>query len=313
MGLFAPDNYWHTVWDQNLHSETFLEDVPPLVHTQNARQQLNRTVDATYYTNVTTQSDTGTQISVKPRFACPYHKAGILVSVHHRACEGPGWIDVNKVKEHLIRCHLPKEFRGKCICLRCYTGFKTDVLLQDHAQQEPPCSKKRPTAVYGMLNGDQAAQLHSLKRKSSKETDEDRWFDLYRIVFPNFNRILDNISPYHESNTTSISTLNSTTSTNGISQYKDYLLNRDAEEYASKLAKMDIHVTLEAAAKLLKLQVKDLESFDETMREPVRAYGFETDADREKNGDSVPSGLNGSSDLLGQFQLLATFGDAREY
>lgn len=76
---------------------------------------------------------------------------------------------------------------------------------------------------------------------------------------------------------------------------------------------MDIHVTLEAAAKLLKLQVKDLESFDETMREPVRAYGFETNADREKNGDSVPSGLNGSSDLLGQFQLLATFGDAREY
>ncbi|SCO56397.1 uncharacterized protein FFMR_13553 [Fusarium fujikuroi] len=283
------------------------------VRTQNVRQQLNRTVDATYYTNVTTQSDSGTQISLKPRFACPYHKAGILVSVHHRACEGPGWIDVNKVKEHLIRCHLPKEFRRKCICLRCYTGFKTDVLLQDHAQQEPPCSKKRPTAVYGMLNGDQAAQLHSLKRKSSKETDEDRWFDLYRIVFPNFNRILDSISPYHESNTTSISTLNSTTSTNGISQYKDYLLNRDAEEYASKLAKMDIHVTLEAAAKLLKLQVKDLESFDETIREPVRAYGFETDADREKNGDSVPSGLNGSSDLLGQFQLLATFGDASEY
>ncbi|KLP05465.1 Uncharacterized protein Y057_6009 [Fusarium fujikuroi] len=177
-----------------------------MVHTQNVRQQLNCTVDATYYTNVTTQSDSGTQISLKPRFACPYHKAGILVSVHHRACEGPGWIDVNKVN-----------------------------------------------------------------------------------------------------------TLNSTTSTNGISQYKDYLLNRDAEEYASKLAKMDIHVTLEAAAKLLKLQVKDLESFDETIREPVRAYGFETDADREKNGDSVPSGLNGSSDLLGQFQLLATFGDASEY
>lgn len=31
MGLFASDNYWHTDWDQYLHSETFLEDVPPLV------------------------------------------------------------------------------------------------------------------------------------------------------------------------------------------------------------------------------------------------------------------------------------------
>jgi hypothetical protein len=63
---------------------------------------------------------------------------------------------------------------------------------------------------------------------------------------------------------------------------------------------MGIDVTQEAAAKLLKLQVKDLENFDETLREPVRAYGFETDADHEKAGDSVPSRLNGSSDLLGQ-------------
>ncbi|RBA19858.1 CMGC protein kinase [Fusarium proliferatum] len=283
------------------------------VHTQHARQRLDRTVDATYYTNATTQSlsDAAAQIGLKLRFACPYHKAGILVSVHHRACEGPGWIDVNKVKEHLFRCHLPKEFRGKCICLRCYTGFKTDVLLQAHAQQDPPCSKKRPTAVYGMLSGDQAAQLHSMKRKSSKETDEDRWFDLYRIAFPNFNRKLENISPYHESNSTSLSTLNTSTSSNGISQYRDYLRNRGAEEYATKLAKMGIDITLEATAKLLELQVKDLESFDETMREPVRGYGIPHDADHEKIGDSVPSGLGGSTDLLGQFQLLATLMDSQ--
>lgn len=71
------------------------------VHTnQDARQRLDRTVDATHYTNTTTQSlsDATAQTGLKPRFACPYHKAGILVSVHHRSCEGPGWNEANKVK-----------------------------------------------------------------------------------------------------------------------------------------------------------------------------------------------------------------------
>ncbi|KAF4500984.1 serine threonine kinase [Fusarium agapanthi] len=282
------------------------------IHTQNARQRLDRTVDATYYTNTTTQSlsDAAAQIGLKPRFACPYHKAGILVSVHHRACEGPGWFDASKVKEHLFRCHLPKKYRGKHICRRCDTSFETDELLLAHQHQETPCPKRKPEAVYGMMSREQAARLRSLKRKSSKESEEDRWLDIYRIVFPNFNRMLENISPYHESNTTSLSTINSTSS-NGISQYKDYLLNRDAEEYAARLANMGIQVTMEAAAKLLKLQVKDLESFDETMREPVRAYGFETGVSREKTGveEGVPTEIVCSSDFFGPTQLLARYAD----
>ncbi|EXK34722.1 CMGC protein kinase [Fusarium oxysporum f. sp. lycopersici 4287] len=282
-------------------------------HTQHAsRRRLDNTVDANYYTNTTTQSLSDAQISLKPRFACPFHKAGILVSVHHRACEGPGWIDVNKVKEHLFRCHLPKKYRGKHICRRCDTSFETDELLLAHQHQETPCPKRKPEAIYGMLSREQAARLRSLKRKSSKESEEDRWFDIYRIAFPSFNRMLENVSPYHESNTTSLSTLNSTSS-NGISQYKDYLRNRGAEEYAAKLAKMGISVTLEAAAKLLELQVKDLETFDETMREPVRAYGIPTDADHEKAGNSAPSDLSGSSDLFGPIQLLARYADDEEH
>jgi hypothetical protein len=76
---------------------------------------------------------------------------------------------------------------------------------------------------------------------------------------------------------------------------------------------MGINITLEAAAKLLELQVKDLENFDETMREPVRAYGIPTVASHEKTGDSAPTGLSGSPDLFGQFQLLTRFGDDKEH
>ncbi|KAF5672848.1 serine threonine kinase [Fusarium circinatum] len=246
--------------------EHVIGDPMEMVHTQNARQRLDRTVDATYYTNTTTQSlsDAAAHIGLKLRFACPYHKA--------------------------------------------------DELLLDHQHQETPCPKRKPEAVYGMMSREQAARLRSLKRKSSKESEEDRWFDIYRIIFPNFNRMVDSISPYHESNTTSLSTINST-SLNGISQYKDYLLNRDAEEYAAKLAKMDIHITLEAAAKLLKLQVKDLERFDETMREPVQAYRFETDGSREKTGveGGAPTETVGSSDFFGSMQLVARYTDDKTH
>ncbi|KAL7764780.1 hypothetical protein ACKLNR_005925 [Fusarium oxysporum f. sp. zingiberi] len=100
--------------------------------------------------------------------------------------------------------------------------------------------------------------------------------------------------------------------TNDMEMYRNYLRNRGVEEYAAKLAKMGINVTLEAASKLLELQVKDLETFDETMREPVRAYRIPTDAGHEKTRDSAPSGLSGSSDLMGQFQLLARFEDDKD-
>ncbi|KAF5555364.1 serine threonine kinase [Fusarium mexicanum] len=164
-----------------------------MVHTQNARQRLDRTVDATYYTNTTTQNlrDTAAQFGLKLRFACPYHKA-------------------------------------------------------DHA-----------------------------------------------------------------SNNTSLSTINSTSS-NGISQYKDYLRSRGAEEYAAKLAENGIAITVDAASKLLELQVKELGTFDETMQGPVRAYGIPSLPVHEKTGNSAPSNLNGSSDFMDRFQLLAGFEDDKD-
>ncbi|CCT73317.1 uncharacterized protein FFUJ_09998 [Fusarium fujikuroi IMI 58289] len=252
-----------------------------MVHTQNVSQRrLDNTVDANYYTNTTTQS-LSDAAAVKAQ---------------------DGWT------EHLFRCHLQKKHKGKHTCRRCDTSFETDELLLDHQHQETPCPKRKSEAVYGMLSREQAARLRSLKRKSSKESEEDRWFDIYRIVFPNFNRMLENISPYHESNNTSLSTINSTTS-NGISQYKDYLRNRDAEEYAAKLAENGIIITLDAASKLLELQVKELGTFDETMRGPVRAYEIPIDAGHEKTGGNAPSDLSSSSNLMGQLHLLERFGD----
>ncbi|PNP60674.1 hypothetical protein FNYG_14588 [Fusarium nygamai] len=241
-----------------------------MVPNQNASpQRLDQTVDANYYTNyttqseaatqdtnLTTQSDSSSQERPKPLFACPFNAVGVQIS-GRRVCQDRGFPDVNKTKEHLTRHHLPKEYRGKHICRRCYSGFNTDELLQAHAHQERPCSSKTPEAVTNKLSGEQAFQLRSMKRKSSKESAEDRWFDICRIIFPSLDRNLENISPYRETNST-----NSSTGFNVISQYRDHLHNRSAEEYAAELARIGLDVTPEGAAAILELQVRDLENFD---------------------------------------------------
>ncbi|KAG9497194.1 hypothetical protein J7337_011986 [Fusarium musae] len=220
--------------------------------------RLDQTVDANYYTNyttqseavtqdtnLTTQSDASSQECSKPLFACPFYAVGVEIS-GRRVCQDRGFPDVNKTKE----------YRGRHICRRCYTGFNTDELLQAHAHQEPPCSAKMPKAVTNKLSGEQAFQLRSMKRKSSKESAENRWFDICRIIFPSLNRNLANISPYRGTDST-----NSSTGSNAISQYRDHVSNRSPEKYAAELARIGLGVTPEEAAAILELQVRDLENF----------------------------------------------------
>ncbi|KAF4453698.1 serine/threonine protein kinase [Fusarium austroafricanum] len=272
-----------------------------------------------YLTSTTQDFEDADNQTTKPPFACPFHKAGILVSALHRACQGPGWTSISKLKQHLIRAHLPNKDKGKHICGRCDSSFETGSLLLAHQKQEPPCRSKKSQSTYGMITSEQAALLKSVRRKSNKVTDEERWFEIYRIIFPSYKRT-DNISPYHESHyeSTSLSTLNSTTtSSNGISQYKDYLRKRDVEEYAAKLAGRGITLPLEVVAQLLEVQVRDIETFDETMREPVRAYEIPASFSHEKmdTESSVPTQGRalGSSDVLGQFQLLPRLDNSEEY
>ncbi|KAF4957958.1 hypothetical protein FGADI_2787 [Fusarium gaditjirri] len=270
-----------------------------MIHTQHAsRRRLDNTVDANYYTNVTTQSDTGTQIRSKPRFSCPYHKAGILVSVHHRACEGPGWIDVNKVK-YGTSLPLPS---SKEVPRQAYLSAVRHKLRNRRAALDSSASRNTmpEKETRGCLR--YAFQRASCSTPFPQEEviERKRGGPMVRYLRDRISELQPETGGY-----LAIS--------NGISQYRDYLRSRGAEEYASKLAKMGINVTPDGAAKLLELQVKDLETFDETMREPVRAYGIPTGAGHEKTGNSAPSDLGGSSDLLSQFQLLARFGDDMEH
>ncbi|KAF5000452.1 hypothetical protein FGRMN_1783 [Fusarium graminum] len=228
-----------------------------------------------------TLGDSSPISSPKPRFACPFFKAGIVLSAHHRACEDPGWTDINKLKEHIFRTHAPDKYKNKFVCRRCDEGFVTDDLLLAHQNEELPCLSKKSEAAFGKITREQASRLRSLKRKSTRVSDEDRWFEIYQIIDRDSNPRLDGISPYYESNSTSMGTLNSVSS-NGISQLKEYLVKRDVEEYVAKLASQGVTVSFAAAAKILELQVKEIESFDEIKRESVRTYGIPQNARLDK-------------------------------
>ncbi|KAJ3467664.1 hypothetical protein MRS44_005228 [Fusarium solani] len=125
-------------------------------------------------------------------FACPFYKTGMPIG---RACMGPDWESAHRMKEHLLRPHTPKSFRDPSGCPRCLEGFKTKELLAQHLRQEPQCLIKAPEIIAGQLTLEQAANLRSTRKKSDM-SEEDRWFEIYQILFPDHDLSTMSLTPY---------------------------------------------------------------------------------------------------------------------
>ncbi|KAK4184245.1 hypothetical protein QBC35DRAFT_392137 [Podospora australis] len=113
------------------------------------------------------------------KFACPYYKRNPRKYRNWTSCPGPGWEEVHRVKTHLYRRHtLPTQ------CPRCWDTFKTDTLLQAHIQQDPPCVVKENKLPHEGFTKDQEKRLRSRKKTQADMTDEDKWREIYLILFP---------------------------------------------------------------------------------------------------------------------------------
>ncbi|KAK0645386.1 hypothetical protein B0T16DRAFT_330535 [Cercophora newfieldiana] len=126
------------------------------------------------------------------KFACPYFKRNRVKYSKWTSCPGPGWDEVHRVKTHLYRRHaLPIQ------CPRCWGVFKSDELLRSHLQQNPPCvSSDNRTLVEGFTK-DQEKRLRSRKKAQADTTDDDKWREIYTILFPDDDE--QSIpSPYYE-------------------------------------------------------------------------------------------------------------------
>lgn len=84
-------------------------------------------------------------------------------------------------REHLYRCHQISPH-----CKRCWRTFKTQQQLDSHITVAATdiCdvqSGNPPTGITPAVE----RQLRSRKKSHPNQTDEERWKDIYKILFPN--------------------------------------------------------------------------------------------------------------------------------
>lgn len=82
-------------------------------------------------------------------------------------------------REHIYRCHaLPIH------CFRCHAIFKTDQEHQVHMRTNPPCEVTEERIQLEGFDSSQEKLLRSRKRMQRDITEEDKWRDVYHILFP---------------------------------------------------------------------------------------------------------------------------------
>lgn len=61
--------------------------------------------------------------------------------------------------------------------------FKTEDLLDAHYQAMTPCDLKAPPPLEG-FDKSQEKKLKNRKRKAGVDTEEEKWREVYKILFP---------------------------------------------------------------------------------------------------------------------------------
>lgn len=121
-----------------------------------------------------------TAIPKSKMFACPFFKkkGPKYPSMKDWKCclgSGPGWT-IHRLKEHLYRKHA-----SQYQCPRCLVEFDDNTDPHEHQRCTIPCLIQPPDQLkMGRID---AQQVIRLKKKSPRLSDEEKWNEMYRIVF----------------------------------------------------------------------------------------------------------------------------------
>ncbi|KAH7321005.1 hypothetical protein B0I35DRAFT_501164 [Stachybotrys elegans] len=130
------------------------------------------------------------------RFACPYYKYDPERFATHRTCCGPGFAELNRLKEHLLRRHRRFE------CTRCYKLFEKEKDLNDHQRLPKPCKvKDQASKKRDFGDGFDQNQEKELKKRLRREGVE-KWKLWYCTLFGFDPNSTDIPSPYFETSET---------------------------------------------------------------------------------------------------------------
>lgn len=126
------------------------------------------------------------------RFACPYRKRDPRkYSIQAwRRCVLTPHTTVARVKAHLYTYHYIHQ------CQRCMEVFSSEDELDAHVKAPEPCPPRTSYPVDG-ITSKMKSRLQCRKKIHRNQTEEDRWFQIYRIIFaPKPEEIIP--SPYFE-------------------------------------------------------------------------------------------------------------------
>jgi len=121
--------------------------------------------------------------SLRVRFACPYRKRDpqtYAILGKHTRCAIAQLKSVSRVKEHLFRCHL-----APIHCPRCWCEFEAERDLENHLQAEDICHKRNSGDPPRGITAEQARVLRSRKKSPVAQSEEQRWMEIYQLLFPN--------------------------------------------------------------------------------------------------------------------------------
>ncbi|KAF4821814.1 hypothetical protein CGCSCA5_v002694 [Colletotrichum siamense] len=123
--------------------------------------------------------------SLAPPLACPYLKHDPKTYGQRRGCRGASFTSTHRLKEHLHRTH-----RQKPNCPRCRLTFSAEAEVREHLKSQSLCEVLEGVSVEG-FDEVQEKQLKSKKRGRVVKSEQDKWREIYRILFPDSSEIPD--------------------------------------------------------------------------------------------------------------------------
>jgi hypothetical protein len=82
-----------------------------------------------------------------------------------------------------LREHLYRKHRVPIQCKRCWINFKSSTELEGHYTADDICEKKAGTTAEG-VTADIEERLRSRKQMGPRKSEEDRWREIYKLLFP---------------------------------------------------------------------------------------------------------------------------------
>ncbi|KAH6714386.1 hypothetical protein BKA61DRAFT_481996, partial [Leptodontidium sp. MPI-SDFR-AT-0119] len=113
------------------------------------------------------------------KFACPYrkHNPRKYCVQDSRSCALTPFETVARVKGHLYKYH--RIFP----CQRCKVQFQDQEEVNQHLKEPKGCELREIAQADGITN-EAVEKLRSRKRVHKNQTEEDRWEEIYKLLFP---------------------------------------------------------------------------------------------------------------------------------